>query len=308
MAFRLGRVKFDEGGVYYHLCSRTAGRIGSYPFDNTVCRRRIIDFIHFFSGIFHCSVLGFSVMGNHYHLLIKMDERQKLSRDELHRRASFLYRQDVLEFWSESKWQRFEDRIFDVSELMRSLQSSIAKWFNQTFSRRGRFWSDRFKSTVYLDIKEALDCLMYVELNAVRAGLVVHPEDYEGSSLYLRDIGKDNWLVSATELTGINTQVDALAILKARIYYQGAIPTKANQAEIPEYIIKQEELRGFKSRGILRKRISHFVDGILVASEGKIRERLEKLRELEQYKRRKHPIPQLKGLHFSLREQRKNNQ
>ena len=86
---------------------------------------------------------------------------------------------------------RFYKFVFDVSELMRSLQSSIARWFNHTFGRRGRFWADRFKSTLFEDEKEAMDCLLYIELNAVRAGLVARPEDYEASSRRLLKFSGD---------------------------------------------------------------------------------------------------------------------
>ncbi len=125
--------------AFYHLCSRTAGLKGEYPLDSKLCRRTIIDYIQLFSRVYCCKVLGFCVMGNHYHLLVWMEEPRGLSRKELRRRARFLYSDTVLDGWFNSNWERFEDRIFDVSELMRSLQSSIARWFNRSFGRRGRF-------------------------------------------------------------------------------------------------------------------------------------------------------------------------
>jgi hypothetical protein len=145
-----------------------------------------------------------------------------------------------------ASWERFEERIFDVSELMRSLQSSIARWFNHAFGRRGRFWADWFKSTLFDDPKDAMDCLLYIEFNAVRAGIVDRPEEYEGNSLYYREIGKDKWMMPLKKLTGISKKSDAIADLKARVYYRGAVSTKKNQHAIPPRIIKEEEARGFK--------------------------------------------------------------
>jgi putative transposase len=301
---RLSRVKFSDGGVYYHLCARVAGPKDSYPLDNSICRRRIIETIQLFSRVFCCSVLGFAILGNHYHLIVWMEERAPMTRKELRKRARVLYNDTLLDGWLNANWERFEERIFDVSELMRSLQSSIARWFNHTFRRRGRFWADRFKSTVFDDPKDAMDCLLYIELNAVRAGIVERPEEYEGSSLYYREIGKDKWMMPLEELTGISKKNEAIADLKARVYYRGAVPTKRNQGAIPKHIIAQEEARGFKSQGIFRKRLRHFVDGVVVGNKALIEQQILQLREKGQYRRRRHPIEQMGGLYLSLKEQR----
>ncbi|MDJ0762841.1 MAG: hypothetical protein QNJ97_07605 [Myxococcota bacterium] len=305
---RLARVKFEDGGGYYHLCARVAGPTDAYPLDNAMCRRRIIETIQLFSGVYYCSVLGFAVMGNHYHLLIWMAPKRPMSREELRARASILYDEPLLNGWLKTSWDRFHHRIFDVSELMRSLQSSIARWFNHTFGRRGRFWADRFKSTLLEGQREAMECLLYIELNAVRAGIVQRPEAYEGNSLYCRELGKDKWMMPLRELTGIAKRRSAIADLKARVYYRGAVPSKTNQRAIPSRIVKEEEARGFKTHGIFRKRVRHFVDGVVIGSQGFVRDQIERLREQGQYKRRKHPIEQMGGLYISLREQRSTAQ
>jgi hypothetical protein len=119
-------------------------------------------------------------MGNHYHLILWFDERCPLSCKELMRRASFIYPKTLLKGWRRANWARFEERIFDVSEYMRNLQAAFAHWFNQTFGRRGRFWANRFKSTLLENEKQVRDCLLYVELNPVRARIAVRPEERIG--------------------------------------------------------------------------------------------------------------------------------
>jgi hypothetical protein len=152
--------------------------------------------------------------------------------------------------------------------------------------------------------KEALECLLYIELNAVRAGIVERPEEYEGSSLYYREIRKDKWMMPLKELTGEEKNRTARADLKARVYYRGAVPTKPNQRPIPQWLIEEEESRGFKTRGIFRKRMRHFVDGVVVGNKAFVLEQIEQLRERGQYKRRKNPIEQMGGLYLSLKAQR----
>jgi hypothetical protein len=73
---------------------------------------------------------------------------------------------------------------------------------------------------------------------------------------------------------------------------------------IPTQVIEAEEARGFKTRGLYRKRLGYFVDGVAVGTEEFIRSRLVVMREMGSYQRRKNPISQLEGVHFSLREQR----
>src|SRR5512136_5915 len=162
---RLARVKAEAGGAFYHLCGRVAGVIGEYPLDEKRVRRKVVDCIRLFSQVYCCRVLGFCVMGNHYHLVVSMDAPRPMTRKELRERASILYKDEILDGWLAASWARFETRIFDVSELMRSLQSKIARWFNLTHNRRGRFWADRFKSVLLEDEKAMFDCLLYVELN-----------------------------------------------------------------------------------------------------------------------------------------------
>jgi REP element-mobilizing transposase RayT len=277
---------------------------GEYPLNNKLCRRKLLDFIERFSKVYCCKVVGFCQMGNHYHLILWFDEHQSLSREALWKRASLLYPETLLKGWLNANWQRFETRIFDVSEYMRNLQAAFARWFNQAFGRRGRFWADRFKSTLLESEKQVRDCLLYVELNPVRAGIAERPEEYDGSSLYLREIHKDRWMMPLTDLMGQKRRAKALLDYKAMIYYRGNVPTKQGQAAIPDRIIREEEARGFKSNGVYRKRLGYFVDGIALGSESYIRGEIERLREIGHYLRRKHPIVQLDGIHLSLREQR----
>ena len=106
------------------------------------------------------------------------------------------------------------------------------------------------------------------------------------------------------ELTGYKQRKAGLRDYKARLYYRGNVPTKQGQATIPDRIVREEEARGFKERGIYRKRLRHFVDGVVIGSEGFVRQEIEKLREQGTYLRRKNPIINLGATGTSLRPQR----
>jgi hypothetical protein len=74
--------------------------------------------------------------------------------------------------------------------------------------------------------------------------------------------------------------------------------------EVYIYLIQREQERGFQTRGIYRKRLRFFVDGMALGSEEFIRQQIVQVRERGEYLRRVNPIKQLKGLFLTLREQR----
>ncbi len=146
--------------------------------------------------------------------------------------------------------------------------------------------------------------MLDVELNPVRAGLVERPEDWTGSSIFLRETGKDDWLVPLREFVDQPTKKKALVEFRQLLYYRGSVPTKAGQAAIPQEILEKEIARGFKARGMYLKRLRYWAEGVAVGSEEFIRSEIARMRADGRYLRRKNPVPQLDGVHLSLREQR----
>jgi putative transposase len=305
---RIGRVKSTETDAWYHLYSRIAAHKGVYPLSEAVPTRRLIDLIKHFSTIYFCEVAAFCVMGNHYHLVVRFDALRDVSREELRDRTRLMYpsgaSQARIDWWSDEEWEHYRRRLFDVSEYMRNIQSAFARWYNCDYQRRGRFWADRFKSVFLEDERAVLDCMLYVELNPVRAGLVERPEEWRGSSIGLRELGKDGWLTPLQTFLDQPTEKKAMIEYRERLYHRGNVPTREGQKVISQKVLDQEIARGFATRGLYRKRLGYFVNGLAIGTESFIRDQLTRLREEGQYLRRKNPIPQLGGIHLSLREQR----
>jgi len=65
-----------------------------------------------------------------------------------------------------------------LSTLMRKLQGEFAHHFNSRYARSGAFWSGRYHCTMIEDGKHLLNCLRYIDLNMVRAGVVTHPREW----------------------------------------------------------------------------------------------------------------------------------
>jgi len=66
----------------------------------------------------------------------------------------------------------------DLSKVMCEFKALYAKMFNKKYKLAGHFWGDRFKSCVVQDDQYALTCLRYIDRNAVKAGLVDHPNKW----------------------------------------------------------------------------------------------------------------------------------
>ncbi len=56
-----------------------------------------------------------------------------------------------------------------------------AQEYNQRKSRKGAFWEDRYHATAVETDQHLIQCLMYIDLNMVRAGVVAHPKDWAHS-------------------------------------------------------------------------------------------------------------------------------
>jgi putative transposase len=303
---RFARVKKRNGGGYYHVCSRISGDKNSYPLQDLGCRRQLIELIEKFSRVYCCQVVAFCIMGNHYHLLVKMDAPSSVDRAFLRSRASFLYSDGALDQWLDWQWRRFEERIFDVSALMSNIQAAFTRWYNENHNRRGSFWAERFKSTLIETAEGVLECAAYIELNPVRAKIVTQPEDYEGSSLFFRELKKDRWLMPLGDFVETNSSRSARYEYKNYIYYRGVFPTKGQKTKgtIPLQLALAERANGYKTRGAFLKRLRYFVDGVVLGSQEYVESHLAELRDKKIYKRRKNAIENDVLGHYVLRPQR----
>lgn len=65
-----------------------------------------------------------------------------------------------------------------IGEMMRHLEGEFASSYNRRKGRSGSFWNDRYHSTVIEDGSHLWNCMIYIDLNMVRAGVVGHPRDW----------------------------------------------------------------------------------------------------------------------------------
>lgn len=71
-----------------------------------------------------------------------------------------------------------------VSMMMQALGRYYVRYFNKTHKRSGTLWEGRFKSSIVDSENYFLTVSRYIELNPVRARMVVHPQDYAWTSYH----------------------------------------------------------------------------------------------------------------------------
>ena len=102
-------------------------------------RRRYLRWVFEAKKRFGLSVLNYRVTSNHIHLLVK-DTGPNV-----------------------------------IAQSMQLIAGRTAQEYNQRKGRRGAFWEDRYHATAIETDEHLHRCLVYIDLNMVRAGAVSHP-------------------------------------------------------------------------------------------------------------------------------------
>ncbi len=69
-----------------------------------------------------------------------------------------------------------------IPQMMQAVGRRYVRYFNQQQARTGTLWEGRYKSTLIQAERYLLACMVYTDLNPVRAGMVTDPRDYAWSS------------------------------------------------------------------------------------------------------------------------------
>ena len=193
---------------YIHVVSRVVRRSflcgeDSYTGKNYEHRRQWIeDEILRLAGVFSLDVSAYCVMSNHYHIVLHINLRDAAgwSDDEVIDRWHQLFNGSMqsqryiageeqekahLQLLKKKveEWRR---RLMDISWFMRILNEKIARKANKEDGCTGRFWEGRFKSQALLDEKALMACMVYVDLNPIRAKMAATPEKSKHTSVKRR--------------------------------------------------------------------------------------------------------------------------
>jgi REP element-mobilizing transposase RayT len=139
----------------------------------------MLDLIRRYSSLYLVEILGFCLMGNH--ILVKMLPEYNFSDEEIKKRFVEFYGDERI--FVDGLIPSLRMKLSSLSEFIREIKVGFARFYNRRHNRRGYFWGDRFKSVIVENGQTLINCLAYIDLNPLRAGLVKRPEKYRWNSL-----------------------------------------------------------------------------------------------------------------------------
>lgn len=66
-----------------------------------------------------------------------------------------------------------------IAKSMQLIAGRTAQEYNQRKKRKGAYWEDRYHATIVASDEHFLKCLIYIDMNMVRAGVVKHPSAWK---------------------------------------------------------------------------------------------------------------------------------
>ena len=187
---------------YYHCISRCVRRafLCGEGFEHR--KQWIEDRIERLAASFAVSVCGFSVMGNHLHVLVRLDPSiaDAWSDEEVVRRWLAVYPPrllnmddpKILQSWvdqllkNDATVATYRQRLQELGWFMKALKEPLARLANKEDDCKGTFWESRYKSIAILDEEALLATCAYIDLNPVAAGIAATPETSRHTSVRQR--------------------------------------------------------------------------------------------------------------------------
>ncbi len=267
---RLRRLKIKGSDAYYHVMSRTVGQ--EFLLRNNE-KDKFVEILEDLSNLFFVKVIGFSVMSNHFHLLLKMESVQHFDNEIITNRMRDYYNREFI--LSNAEIYKLKEKLGDISEYMKLLKQKFALWYNKQNNRKGHFWSDRFKSVLIENGESLLNCLAYIDLNSVRADITTYPEDYKWSSISYRIKNYDQIFFLSMDGISDISKANSIKGYLDYLYFTGDIQnfspnSRMIKEKIDSYLIQP---------GIFRSKANIFSNSIVLGSYSFVQDSYEKFGE-----------------------------
>ena len=259
----------------YHVMSRTA--LDGFVLKD-VEKEFLLRLIKKMSSVYFVELLGFCIMGNHFHMLVRMLPGDLFDEREIKRRFAIYYGPDARPDMCEKRIKHFRSKWSSLSEYMREIKQRFSRCYNKRHDRRGFFWADRFKSVIVEEGDTLINCLSYIDLNPVRAGLVERPEDYRWSSLgyHIQSGNKDDLLsvdFGLWDHEGLS-YTQRLSRYQAFLYEKAGLGLEVNS----------------RSRNLLLSRSRYFSDSAVIGTKEFVSSCYKRFKHFFMSQREKRPV------------------
>ncbi len=300
---RIARFIRDSQPTVYHVISRTA--LQGCPIkdrDNDF----LLGLIKKLSQLYFVDVLGFALLGNHFHLVVRVYPESETTNDEIKKRLQKYYGDELNV--TGVLVSDYRKRLTNLGAYVKDIKQGFTRYFNKKYGRRGFFWGERFKSMIVQDGFSLVNLLAYVDLNPVRAGIVKKPEDYRWCSLgYHAQTGnKDGLLCIDFGMKEWNEFNPSEIVRKYRqfVYETGAVDAGKGET-MDKKIVEKARKKGYKISRVerFRYRCRYFTDSGIIGGKDFVQEVFDQVKHLLQSKdtRKFTPVGGIKGLYSMKR-------
>jgi len=288
----------DDQSTVYHVMSRTA--LDGFPLGD-IEKDFMLDLIRRYAALYLVEILGFCLMGNHFHILVKVIPDYKFTDEDILKRHVDFYGDERI--FADGLVSSLRLKLSSLSEFMREIKVNFARFYNRRHNRRGYFWGDRFKSVIVENGETLINCLAYIDLNPLRAGLVERPEQYRWNSLgyHVQTNNRDQFLSTDFGLKEFNVKSKKERIRRYRryVYEAGSLnrPEKGSVKVIEDSVLEKERSKEFElsKSDRFRYRTRYFTDSGIIGSKEFVSANYQRFKNLFESKHEKKPKP-IKGL------------
>ncbi len=289
---RQARIKVDAevDQAAYHCMSRTVNGERLFDAPAREILRRQLWVVAEYCGV---EVLTYAILSNHFHVLVRIPLRTRVPDAELLRRYRLLYpkptryqtaRLEVIESQLADNgpeaqgWRRRQLALMgDVSAFMKLLKQRFSIWFNKSHQRFGTLWSERFKSVLVEPGGAALRTMAaYIDLNAVRAGLVADPKDYRFCGYAEAVAGNEAARAGLATVSGLSAWSETQAAYRLWLFGTGSdLREKGRVIAAADFAQVLREGGRLPLATVLRSRWRYFSDGAVLGGRAFVATQLE---------------------------------
>ena len=182
----------------YHVTSRAKN--DDFLLEDDDDKRDLLDIIRRTAAFAGVTVMSYTILDNHFHLLVHIPVRQEVDDAELARRVRMLWGDDKTDerlarwrFWeahgktqlAEKERNAFRRRMYDITSFVKTIKEQYTHSYHRRHNTCGTVWGrTRFKSAAIApDFKTLSTVAAYIDLNAVRARIARHPKNYKWCGL-----------------------------------------------------------------------------------------------------------------------------
>ncbi len=112
-----------------------------------------------------------------------METGRDKSHEEIRKRFKLYYGENEKRELSQDLIPALREKWGSLSEFVKEIKQGFSRFYNRRHHRKGFFWSERFKSVIVDNGETLINCLAYIDLNPIRAGIAEKPEEYRWCTL-----------------------------------------------------------------------------------------------------------------------------